>query len=271
MTTTTTTIQQILHQPPGEKTVLPLVSAIATGFGVFVLMSVIPVALGFLSYGLGMGILVVLSLAGLSLGYRAGILSILGATFAALLPAALAVGGADDLKAARRVSVAEIAVADAPRRTDAQVLLFSDVRVASEFVVTWTTRRSPGGQELHYAMAPLVPADWQRGTPVPAWRVCSGGDADWCRWALSHPVRATQRLNAADEERYRPGVAEMTQRFGLTSAPGAPLLQLTTPPAERAEAAVTGMIVMPILGFVVWLLGLLLWRGVRRLRHGAAG
>lgn len=271
MTTTTTTIQQILHQPPGEKTVLPLLSAIAMGFGVFMLMSVIPVALGFLSYGLGMGILVVLSLAGLSLGYRAGILSILGATFAALLPAALAVGGADDLKAARRVSVAEIAVADAPRRTDAQVLVFSDVRVASELVVTWTTRRSPGGQELHYAMAPLVPADWQRGTPVPAWRVCSGGDADWCRWALSHPVRATQRLNAVDEERYRPGVAEMTQRFGLTSAPGAPLLQLTTPPAERAEAAVTGMIFMPILGFVVWLLGLLLWRGVRRLRHGAAG
>jgi hypothetical protein len=66
-------------------------------------------------------------------------------------------------------------------------------------------------------------------------------------------------------------MVEMAQRFGLVPAPGAPLLQLATPPAERAEAAVTGMIAMPILGFAVWLLGLLLWRSVRRLRHGAAG
>lgn len=270
MTSTSTSIQRILHQPPGEKTVLPLMSAIGLGFAVFVLMSVIPTALGFVSYGLGMGALVALSLAGLSWGYRTGILSILGATFVALLPAALAVGGTDDLKTARRITVAEISVVDAPARTNAQVLIFSDVRVATDFTVTWTTRR-PSGQELHYAMAPLVPTDWQRSTPVPAWRVCSGGDADWCPWALSQPVRATQRVSAADEERYRSSLAEMTKRFGLTSAPGAPLLQLTTPPSQRAEAAMTGVIFMPILGFVAWLLGLLLWRGVRRLRHGAAG
>ncbi len=260
------TIQHVLHQPPGEKRVLRLLPAIAAGLGVFGAMCGIPVALGFLSHGLGMGALVVLALACLSLGYRAGTLSILGATFAALLPAAMAVGGADDFKTARRIAVAEVTVAEASRYRDAQVLIFTDARVATEFTHTWTSRPPAGKAEMHHAMAPLVPQGWQRGTPVPAWRVCSGGDADWCRQALAHPVRAAQRLKETEATRYQPIVAEAERRFGLASAPGAPLLHLTTPPAERAEGAVTGMIFMPILGFVAWLLGLLLWRGVRRLR-----
>ena len=265
------TIQHILHQPPGEKTVLRLLPAIAVGLGVFVVMCGVPVGLGFLSHGLGMGALVVLALAGLSLGYRAGTLSILGATFVALLPAAMAVGGADDFKTARRVTVAEIAVAEAPRHPDAQVLIFTDARVATEFTHTWTSRPPAGGPDMHHAMAPLVPRGWQRGMPVSAWRVCGGGDADWCQQALAHPVRAAQRLKDAEATRYQSVVAEAERRFGLASAPGAPLLHLTTPPAERADGAVTGMIFMPILGFVVWLLGLLLWRAARRMRGAVAG
>jgi hypothetical protein len=265
------TIQQILHQPPGEKRVLSLLPAIVVGFAIFLVMSAVPVGLGFLSYGLGMGAIVALALAGLSLGYRGGILSVLGATFAALLPAAMAVGGADDFKTAMRTTAAEIPVADAPRHGEAQVLVFSDARVATEFTHAWTSVSSARGPEVHRAMAPLVPQGWQRGMPVPAWRVCSGGDADWCPKALAYPVRAAQRLGDADVTRYKPEVAQAERRYGLASAAGAPLLYLTQPPAERAAAAVTGMILMPILGFVVWLLGLLLWRGVRRLRSAVMG
>jgi hypothetical protein len=119
-------------------------------------------------------------------------------------------------------------------------------------------------------MAPLVPRDWRRDQPVPAWRVCTGGDADWCRRALAHPVRAVRRLSDAESAPYRTAVAELERRFDLESVTGAPLLQLTTPPDERAHAAVTGMILMPVLGFAVWLLGLLAWRGASRLR-GRAG
>ena len=257
-------INRFLHQPPGEKIVLRLLPAMAVGLGVFVRMNAVPVGLGFLSHGLGMGALAVLALAGLWLGYRAGILSILGATFAALLPAALAVGGASDLQAARRTTVAEIPTAEAPQHGDAQVLIFSDARVATEFTYRWTSPPPKGGPEVHHAIAPLAPRDWQRDTPVPAWRVCSGGNAAWCTQALAHPVRAAQRLRASDAARDQPAIAETERRFGLASVPGAPLLHLATPPAERAAAALTGMIFMPILGFGVWLLALLLWRAVAR-------
>jgi hypothetical protein len=116
-------------------------------------------------------------------------------------------------------------------------------------------------------MAPLVPAAWQREMPVPAWRICSGGDADWCVKALAYPVSAVRRIADADAARYRPAIGDATRQFGLVSAPEAPLLQLTTPPQERAEAARVGMIFMPVFGFGVWLTGLLLWRGVSLLRR----
>jgi hypothetical protein len=183
------------------------------------------------------------------------------------LPAALAVGGADDLRTARRTTVARTPVVDAMHRPDAQVLLFDDARVATEFTHVWTTRSSAGRSDVHHAMAPLVPRHWRRDQPVPAWRVCSGGDAVWCPQALAQPVHAMRRLNHAETARYGAAVAHLEGRFALTSVPGAPLLQLTTPPADRARAATTGMILMPILGFAAWLLGLLAWRAVHALRR----
>jgi hypothetical protein len=83
---------------------------------------------------------------------------------------------------------------------------------------------------------------------------------------MAHPVHAMRRIEGTQAERYRPRIAELSRRFELQSAANAPLLQLTTPPAERASAAITGMIFMPALGFALWLMGLLLWRGVRWLR-----
>lgn len=268
---TVQTAQSIMNQPPGEKHVLRLMPAIMLGLGIFAAMSAIPVGLGFVSHGLGMSALAVLALAGLSFGYRGGILSALGATFTALIPAAMAVGGADDFKTTRRTTVVEIATADAPRNAEAQVLFFKDARVATEFTHIWTGRRPSGGQEVHYALAPVVPQDWQPGMPVPAWRACNGGDAAWCTQALAYPMRAAQRVAPADTDAYRPGLDAMAQRFGLVSAPGAPLLHLTTPPAERADGALTGMILMPVLGFAVWLVGLLAWRGLGRLRRLGPG
>jgi hypothetical protein len=169
------------------------------------------------------------------------------------------------LRTARRTVVVETTVARAPEHPDAQVLILRDARVGTEYTLTWTTR-APSGADIHHAAAPLVPSHWQRNEPVPAWRVCSGGDATWCVKAMTHPVHAMRRLDKAQAEQYRPRIAELAHRFDLRLAPDAPLLQLTTPPAERASAAVTGMILLPVLGFVLWLLGLLAWRAVRRLR-----
>jgi hypothetical protein len=259
-----------LRFAPGDKRVLRLMPAIAIGIAVFVVMSAVPVALGFLSYGLGLGALAALTLAGLVLSYRAGVLSLFGATFAALLPAALAIGGADDLKTARRTIVASTALAEIARHADAQVLLLHDARVATEFTARWTTRPRAGGAEQHHAAAPLVAPDWRANMPVPAWRVCSGGDVVWCERALAQLVHAARRLTAAEAARYRDGIAEAERRFGLVSAAAAPLLQLATPPDDRARAALTGMIAMPLIGCVVWLAGLLIWRAISRLRRATA-
>jgi hypothetical protein len=260
-------LTDVLRLAPGEKRVLRLAPAILTGIGVFIVMSVVPVALGFLSYALGLGALAALALTGLVLSYRAGVLSVLAATFAALLPAALAVGGADDLKTARRTVVAELALADIAHHADARLLMLKDARVVSDFAVAWTTRPAAGGAVQHHTVAPVVAPDWQPGMSVPAWRVCSGGDAAWCEQALAHPVHAVRRLAPSETVRYRPGVAESERRFGLTSTPTAPMLQLATPPQTRARAAITGMIVMPILGLSVWLIGLMFWRLIARLRR----
>jgi hypothetical protein len=242
-----------------------LLPAAATGLAIFLVLAGVPVALGFVSYALGLTVLAILTLAGLWLAYRTGIVSALAAVFVALLPAALAVGGTEDLRTARRTVVAETAVAQAPEHPEAQVLILRDARVAAEYTLTWTAR-APSGADMHHAMAPVVPPQWQRGEPVPAWRVCSGGDADWCVKAMAHPVHAMRRLDKAQADQYRPRIAELARRFDMHAAPNAPVLQLTTPPAERAAAAITGMIFLPVLGFAFWLLGLLAWRGLRRLR-----
>jgi hypothetical protein len=116
-------------------------------------------------------------------------------------------------------------------------------------------------------MAPLVGREWRGNAPVTAWRTCTGGDAAWCARALAHPALAVRRLDAREAGRYRSQVAELERRFGIVSVPEAPLLQLATPPAQRTRAALAGMIFMPVLGFGLWLLGLLAWRGVRSLRR----
>ena len=56
---------------------------------------------------------------------------------------------------------------------------------------------------------------------------------------------------------------EAMKRHGLAEEPGAPLLRHTTSPADSAGGALTGMIAMPILGFLVWLIGFLVWRAIK--------
>lgn len=76
----------IFNKPPGSRTVLPIGQSILFGLVFFAILCGIPIAFGFVSYGAGMGALVVLAMAGLSFGYRSGMLAVLGATFVALLP-----------------------------------------------------------------------------------------------------------------------------------------------------------------------------------------
>ena len=102
----------IFNKPPGARTVLPIGQSILFGLVFFMLLCGIPIAFGFISYGAGMGALVVLGMAGLAFGYRSGMMAALGATFVALLPAAMAVQGAVDYRAASKGTFVEIGAYD---------------------------------------------------------------------------------------------------------------------------------------------------------------
>jgi hypothetical protein len=109
---------------------------------------------------------------------------------------------------------------------------------------------------------PIVSPDWKKGDAVRAWLVCSGDEA-WCAKVLSFPVRAVQRAEPRDYRSFRAAVEAAAQRHGLAAAAEPFVVSHTVAPDERSGGAMTGMIVMPILGFVVWLIGFLLWRAIR--------
>ena len=254
----------VFNRPPGSRTVLQIGQSIVAGLIVFVLIAGIAVGVGFVSINAGMGALVVLGIMGLSFGYRSGMLAVLGATFVALLPAAMAVQGADDYRQAKRLRWAEVRVADMPATPPNAIYVLKDFRVASELAHVSSTQRTVGGntETVHWGAVPIVSPDWRKGDAVRAWLVCSG-DAEWCAKVLSYPVRAVQRAEPRDYRSFRIAVQAAAQRHGLTAAPEPFVVSHTVAPDERSGGAMTGMIVMPILGFVVWLIGFLLWRAIR--------
>lgn len=256
----------IFNKPPGSRTMLPIGQSIVAGLIAFALLCGIPIALGFASYNAGMGALVVLGIMGLSFGYRAGMLAVLGATFVALLPAAMAVQGAVDYRRASNEPPApEIGAAEAPRHGGAAVLVFKEARIAADLGHAYRTERMAGGpsQPAYFGAAPVVPQGWTKAQKVPAWITCADGDENWCPKVFGTRLRAAAPADRRDLARYRFAADEAMKRHGLAEEPGAPFLRHTTSPAESAGGALGGMIVMPTLGFVVWLLGFLVWRAIK--------
>ncbi len=254
----------VFNKPPGARTVLPIGQSILAGLVVFVLIFGVALLVAHISYNAGMGALVVLGIAGLSFGYRSGTLAVLGATFVALLPAAMAVGGVGDYAKAKAIRSAEVTPAEMPR-TETDVFVVKDFRVAAEFTHVYRTQRTIGGKPdaVFYGVAPLVPAAWKKGEAVPAWLSCTGSEESWCTQVLGYPLRGAKRVDPRDQDRYRFAVEAAAQRHGLAAAPALLVVHHTVTPEESAGGAMGGMIVMPILGFVVWLLGFLLWRAIR--------
>jgi len=261
----------IFNKPPGARTVLPIGQSILFGLVFFVLLCGIPIAFGFISYGAGMGALVVLGMAGLAFGYRSGMMAVLGATFVALLPAAMAVQGAVDYRAASKGMFVEIGAAEAPRHANAPVLVFKDARIAGDLGYAYRTERTVGGpsQPVYYGAAPIVPPGWTQAQKVPAWMTCSDGQESWCPKVFATPVKSAAPADARDRARHRAAADEAMKRHGLAEEPGAPLLRHTTSSADTAGGAMTGMIVMPILGFVAWLIGFLVWRAIKPAKSAA--
>jgi hypothetical protein len=80
---------------------------------------------------------------------------------------------------------------------------------------------------------------------------------------LAHPLRAVQRAEPRECPRYRTAVEAAVERHGLAARPMPFVADHTQALDERAGVAMTGIIVMPILGFGAWLLGFLVWRAIR--------
>jgi hypothetical protein len=257
----------IFNKPPGARTVLPIGQSILAGLIVFAFILGIASGFAHISHSAGMGALVVLGLMGLSFGYRSGMLAVLGATFVTLLPGAMAVQGVDDYRQAKRLRWAEMRVADLPATPPNAIYVLKDFRVASEFAHVSSTQRTVGGkaETVHWGAVPIVSPHWKKGDAVRAWLVCTGDEA-WCATVLSHPVRAVQRAEPRDYRSFRAAVEAAVQRHGLAAAPEPFAVSHTVAPDERAGGAMTGIIVMPILGFIVWLIGFLIWRAIRPAR-----
>jgi hypothetical protein len=260
----------IFNKPPGGRTVLPIGQSILAGLIVFVLIIGISVGIGFLSHNAGMGALVTLAMMMLAFGYRSGMLAVLGATFVSMLPAAMAIQGADDYRQAKRLRWAEMRVADLPPTPPNAIYVLKEFRVASEFAHVFRTQRTVGGppETVHYGVVPIVPSAWKKGEAVRAWLGCTGDEA-WCAKVLAHPVGAVQRAEPHEYQRYRAAVEAAVERHGLAARPMPFVVDHTQSPDERAGGALSGIIVMPILGFVVWLLGLLVWRAIRPAKEPA--
>lgn len=225
----------IFNRPPGARTVLPIGQSIVAGLIVFVFIVGISVGFGFLSLNTGMGALVTLGIMGLAFGYRSGMLAVLGATFVTLLPAAMAIQGADDYRQAKRLRWAEMRVADLPSTPPNAIYVLKDFRVATEFAHVYGTQRTVGGkaETVHYGAVPIVSPNWKKGDAVRAWLVCNGDEA-WCAKVLSYPVHAVQRAEPRDYRSFRAAVEAAAQRHGLAAA-AEPFVVSHTGVARRAH------------------------------------
>jgi len=256
----------IFNKPLGARTVLPIGQSILAGLIVFALLIGIALGFAFLSYNAGMGALVTLGIMALAFGYRSGMLAVLGAAFVALLPGVLAVGGVDDYRRAKRLSIIEAPVAELSYRQMADVFVLRDFRVATEFAHVRRTYGTVGGapQAEYFGVAPIVPTSWNKGQQIIAWLGCTGSEQSWCQKVFTHPLRAATREDGRRFEAYwGSALVEAAQRHGLAIANPPLVLHHTEPPDARSGRALTGMIAMPILGFVLWLIGFLAWRAIK--------
>jgi hypothetical protein len=151
-----------------------------------------------------------------------------------------------------------IALNDIQRFPYAARFRFTDARVATEFVAVADARKvlgvAIGGS---WRVAPIVPTNWTPADPVRAWAVAivSGyGPLDFRtprNWQQSY--RAGVRFVSTTLSPAPDAIARAAARYGLTAAPGAPLLYWVEEPASVIADERTFLAWIVFGGVVTWL------------------
>lgn len=166
-----------------------------------------------------------------------------------------------------RGSVATLgSIAEVPRHPEATRFVVEDVRADRSLAgsIARTTTRGPGAgpnpQRRVLHVMPLVPQNWKRSEPVPAWIACTATPGFDCLTDSARGIHHTIRVRNDDLVAYRPAVADAEGRHRLTSAAGAPLLEASADAAGAETRFLSGSILWPLAAYVAWMLTLIGWR-----------
>lgn len=107
---------------------------------------------------------------------------------------------------------------------------------------------------------PLVPRNWNRTEPVPAWITCATTPGFDCLGDSARGSHHTIRVRDDDLETYRKAVAGAEGRHRLTSAAGAPLLEVSADAAGAEMRFLAASFLWPLAAYVGWMLTLIGWR-----------
>jgi hypothetical protein len=196
---------------------------------------------------------------GLNLGLWAGRDSGLGSLAGALLMPinGLVIALCSDVQVLGTGSGA-IALGDLPRFPYAARFRFTDARVATAYTAITDKRKHVGtAAGGTWRVAPVVPANWTPGAPVPAWAVAvvtGYGPLDFRtprNWQQSY--RAAVRYVPTAFSPAQDAVARAIERYNLTAAPDAPLLYWVEEPAAVIADERTFLAWVVFGGVVTWL------------------
>jgi hypothetical protein len=196
---------------------------------------------------------------GLNLGLWAGRDSGLGSLAGAILMAlvGLVIALCTDVQIIG-AGAQTIALGELPHYRYATQFQFTDARVATEFGAVADGHRLNGASASGvWRAAPIVPASWTPADPVPAWAVAvvSGyGPLDFRtprNWQQNY--RAAVRYVATGFSPAQTAIARADERYGLTSAPGAPLLYWVEEPRAVIADERTFIAWVMFAGVTTWL------------------
>ncbi len=157
-------------------------------------------------------------------------------------------------------------IAEAPRNANATRFSVTDVRAVPglagkiERRVNLRSSAGPSPQITHLHVAPLVPSNWKRGDPVPAWLACKTSPGFDCLQLDADKARRLIRVREADLADFSEAVRDAERRHGLTSANSAPIIETAYTafgaPLRYLEAAA----LLPLAAFGLWGAGLVAMR-----------
>lgn len=149
-------------------------------------------------------------------------------------------------------------IVEAPRNANATRFSVTDVRAETNLAGMMERRvhlrsgAGPSPQITHLYIAPLVPSNWKRGDPVPAWLACKTSPGFGCLHLDADKARRLIRVREADLADFSEAVRDAERRHGLTSASGAPIIETAYTafgaPLRYLEAAA----LLPLAAFGLW-------------------